>query len=304
VAVGTVCATGVSRILYPAPSKSTASRGGLHASPPPYPCRYGIAIGRGDRSIPIFLSLVGDLVGLSTRSRTPTAITSALLGVDRPVTGKQRAVPRSISPVFGLRYVRPPGPGRPTSVMPRNQRTLKATSVVSRNPALPRRAGAVSAGDRAHMLVTCIGRGSASSSRSRAGGWGVLSHHLHGCPRGGGFLRGRERRRRLPACSARLNRFLSTTSGESNVRCSSVPLNYYRNIDRNWGRLRLSQARRLRSRRAIRRRPNMGRVSSTDHLVANLKRLRSPLEEKKRLRNIRCSRRGQRAQQRLPDPTR
>ena len=175
--------------------------------------------------------LVGDLVGLLDALEVPTAV---IVGHDwgagiawqaaRLRPDRFRAVV-----AFSVPF-RPRGPVRPTSVMPRTadaqfyqlyfQEPGVAEAELERDPRATVR----------NMLYGASGDG-AAAARAAAASSGA-SPNLGMVPKGGGFLRGSGAPATLPAWLSEAD--IDFYAGEFKRSGFRGPLNYYRNIDRNW----------------------------------------------------------------------
>jgi len=175
--------------------------------------------------------LVGDLVGLLDALEVPTAV---IVGHDWGAGIAWQAArlrPDRFRAVVALSVpFRPRGPVRPTSVMPRTadaqfyqlyfQEPGVAEAELERDPRITVR----------NMLYGASGEG-AAAIRAAAASSGA-SPNLGMVPKGGGFLRGAGAPATLPAWLTQADiDFYASEFKRSGFR---GPLNYYRNIDRNW----------------------------------------------------------------------
>ena len=175
--------------------------------------------------------LVGDLVGLLDALEAPTAV---IVGHDWGANIAWQAArlrPDRFRAVVALSVpFRPRGPVRPTSVMPRTadaqfyqlyfQEPGVAEAELERDPRATVRT----------MLYGASGEG-AAAIRAAAASSGA-SPNLGMVPKGGGFLRGSEAPATLPAWLSEAD--VDFYAGEFKRSGFRGPLNYYRNIDRNW----------------------------------------------------------------------
>jgi pimeloyl-ACP methyl ester carboxylesterase len=191
--------------------------------------------GKSDRPEPIdqytIFHLVGDLVGLLDALNSPTAI---IVGHDWGAAIAWQAArlrPDRFRAVACLSVpYRPRSPVLPTSVMPRTadaqfymlyfQEPGVAEAEFERDPRTTVNA----------MLYGVSGEGIAARSAAAASGGAAPNPGM--VPRDGGMLRG-------PGAPATLPAWLSETdiefyAGEFKRNGFRGPLNYYRNIDRNW----------------------------------------------------------------------
>jgi pimeloyl-ACP methyl ester carboxylesterase len=175
--------------------------------------------------------LVGDLVGLLDAREAPTAV---IVGHDWGANIAWQAArlrPDRFRAVVALSVpFRPRGPVRPTSVMPRTadaqfyqlyfQEPGVAEAELERDPGVTVR----------NMLYGASGEG-AAAIRAAAASSGA-SPDLGMVPKGGGFLRGSGAPATLPAWLSEADiDFYAAEFKRSGFR---GPLNYYRNVDRNW----------------------------------------------------------------------
>jgi pimeloyl-ACP methyl ester carboxylesterase len=175
--------------------------------------------------------LVGDLVGLLDALEVPTAV---IVGHDWGAGIAWQAArlrPDRFRAVVALSVpFRPRGPVRPTSVMPRTadaqfyqlyfQEPGVAEAELERDPRATVR----------NMLYGGSGEG-AAAIRAAAASSGA-SPNLGMVPKGGGFLRGSGAPATLPAWLSEAD--IDFYAGEFKRSGFGGPLNYYRNIDRNW----------------------------------------------------------------------
>jgi len=175
--------------------------------------------------------LVGDLVGLLDALEAPTAV---IVGHDWGANIAWQAArlrPDRFRAVVALSVpFRPRGPVRPTSVMPRTadaqfyqlyfQEPGVAEAELERDPRATVR----------NMLYGGSGEG-AAAIRAAAASSGA-SPNLGMVPKGGGFLRGSGAPATLPAWLSEAD--IDFYAGEFKRSGFRGPLNYYRNIDRNW----------------------------------------------------------------------
>jgi epoxide hydrolase A/B len=175
--------------------------------------------------------LVGDLVGLLDALEVPTAV---IVGHDWGAGIAWQAArlrPDRFHAVVALSVpFRPRGPVRPTSVMPRTadaqfyqlyfQEPGVAEAELERDPRITVR----------NMLYGGSGEG-AAAIRAAAASSGA-SPNLGMVPKGGGFLRGAGAPATLPAWLSEAD--IDFYAGEFKRSGFRGPLNYYRNIDRNW----------------------------------------------------------------------
>ena len=175
--------------------------------------------------------LVGDLVGLLDALEAQTAV---IVGHDWGANIAWQAArlrPDRFRAVVALSVpFRPRGPVRPTSVMPRTadaqfyqlyfQEPGVAEAELERDPRATVR----------NMLYGASGDG-AAAARAAAASSGA-SPNLGMVPKGGGFLRGSGAPATLPAWLSEAD--IDFYAGEFKRSGFRGPLNYYRNIDRNW----------------------------------------------------------------------
>jgi len=175
--------------------------------------------------------LVGDLVGLLDALEAPTAV---IVGHDWGANVAWQAArlrPDRFRAVVALSVpFRPRGPVRPTSVMPQTadaqfyqlyfQEPGVAEAELERDPRATVR----------NMLYGGSGEG-AAAIRAAAASSGA-SPNLGMVPKGGGFLRGSGAPATLPAWLSEAD--IDFYAGEFKRSGFRGPLNYYRNIDRNW----------------------------------------------------------------------
>ena len=175
--------------------------------------------------------LVGDLVGLLDALEAPTAV---IVGHDWGANVAWQAArlrPDRFRAVASLSVpLRPRGPVRPTSVMPQTadaqfyqlyfQQPGVAEAELERDPRATVR----------NMLYGGSGEG-AAAIRAAAASSGA-SPNLGMVPKGGGFLRGSGAPATLPAWLSEAD--IDFYAGEFKRSGFRGPLNYYRNIDRNW----------------------------------------------------------------------
>jgi pimeloyl-ACP methyl ester carboxylesterase len=175
--------------------------------------------------------LVGDLVGLLDALEAPTAV---IVGHDWGANIAWQAArlrPDRFRAVAALSVpFRPRGPVRPTSVMPRTadaqfyqlyfQEPGVAEAELERDPRATVRT----------MLYGASGEG-AAAIRAAAASSGTAPN-IGMVPKGGGFLRGSGAPATLPAWLSEAD--IDFYAGEFKRSGFRGPLNYYRNIDRNW----------------------------------------------------------------------
>jgi pimeloyl-ACP methyl ester carboxylesterase len=175
--------------------------------------------------------LVGDLVGLLDALEAPTAV---IVGHDWGANIAWHAArlrPDRFRAVAALSVpFRPRGPVRPTSVMPQTadaqfyqlyfQEPGVAEAELERDPRATVR----------NMLYGASGEG-AAAIRAAAASSGA-SPNPGMVPKGGGFLRGSGAPATLPAWLSEAD--IDFYAGEFKHSGFRGPLNYYRNIDRNW----------------------------------------------------------------------
>jgi pimeloyl-ACP methyl ester carboxylesterase len=176
--------------------------------------------------------LVGDLVGLLDALEIPSAV---IVGHDWGATIAWQAArlrPDRFHAVACLSVpYRPRGPARPTSVMPRTadaqfyqlyfQEPGVAEAELERDPRLT----------VLNMLYGASGDGVAARAAAAASGNASAAAGIGMVPHGSGMLRG--------SGAAPLPAWLSTAdldfyAGEFSRSGFRGPLNYYRNVDRNW----------------------------------------------------------------------
>jgi pimeloyl-ACP methyl ester carboxylesterase len=176
--------------------------------------------------------LVGDLVGLLDALEAKTAV---IVGHDWGATVAWQAVrlrPDRFRAVVNLSVpYRPRGEARPTSVMPRTadaqfyqlyfQEPGVAEAELERDPRATVRA----------MLYGASGEG-AAAMRAAAAASGGVAPNIGMVPKNGGFLRGAAAPATLPAWLSEAD--IDFYAGEFKRSGFRGPLNYYRNIDRNW----------------------------------------------------------------------
>jgi pimeloyl-ACP methyl ester carboxylesterase len=191
--------------------------------------------GKSDRPEPIdqytIFHLVGDLVGLLDALEAPTAV---IVGHDWGATVAWQAArlrPDRFRAVVALSVpYRPRGKVAPTSVMPRTadeqfyqlyfQEPGPAEAELERDPRVT----------VCTMLYGVSGEGAAAIIAAAASSGTTLNPGM--VPRGGGFLRGGHAPATLPVWLSKADvDFYAGEFGRSGFR---GPLNYYRNIDRNW----------------------------------------------------------------------
>ena len=177
--------------------------------------------------------LVGDLVGLLDALEIPTAV---IVGHDWGATIAWQAArlrPDRFRAVACLSVpYRPRGPARPTSVMPRTanaqfyqlyfQEPGVAEAEFERDP----RATVL------NMLYGASGEGIAARAAAAASGDASAAAGIGMVPIGGGMLRGAGAPATLPAWLSEAD--IDFYAGEFKRSGFRGPLNYYRNIDRNW----------------------------------------------------------------------
>jgi pimeloyl-ACP methyl ester carboxylesterase len=174
--------------------------------------------------------LVGDLVGLLDALQAKTAI---IVGHDWGANIAWQAArlrPDRFRAVAALSVpFRPRGPARPTSVMPQTadaqfyqlyfQEPGVAEAEFERDPRNTVRT----------MLYGASGEGAASRAAAASGG---AAPGIGMVPRGGGMLRSAGAPATLPAWLGETD--IDFYAGEFKRSGFRGPLNYYRNIDRNW----------------------------------------------------------------------
>jgi pimeloyl-ACP methyl ester carboxylesterase len=175
--------------------------------------------------------LVGDLVGLLDALEAKTAV---IVGHDWGATIAWQAArlrPDRFRAVAALSVpLRPRGPVRPTSVMPQTadaqfyqlyfQQPGVAEAELERDPRASVR----------NMLYGASGEGAAAIRAAAASGAAVPNIGM--VPRGGGMLRGAGAPATLPAWLSETD--IDFYAGEFKRSGFRGPLNYYRNVDRNW----------------------------------------------------------------------
>jgi pimeloyl-ACP methyl ester carboxylesterase len=175
--------------------------------------------------------LVGDLVGLLDALEAKTAV---IVGHDWGATIAWQAArlrPDRFRAVAALSVpLRPRGPVRPTSVMPQTadaqfyqlyfQQPGVAEAELERDPRASVR----------NMLYGASGEGAAAIRAAAASGAAVPNIGM--VPRGGGMLRGAGAPATLPAWLNETD--IDFYAGEFKRSGFRGPLNYYRNVDRNW----------------------------------------------------------------------
>ena len=176
--------------------------------------------------------LVGDLVGLLDALKTPTAV---IVGHDWGANIAWQAArlrPDRFRAVAALSVpFRPRSPVRPTSVMPRTadaqfyqlyfQEPGVAEAELDRDPRATVR----------YMLYWASGEG-AAAIRVAAATSGGPATNIGMVPRGGGMLQGPGAPATLPAWLSEAD--IDFYGGEFKRNGFRGPLNYYRNVDRNW----------------------------------------------------------------------
>jgi pimeloyl-ACP methyl ester carboxylesterase len=175
--------------------------------------------------------LVGDLIGLLDALEARTAI---IVGHDWGATIAWQAArlrPDRFRAIAALSVpFRPRGPVRPTSVMPQTadaqfyqlyfQEPGVAEAELERDPRATMRT----------MLYGASGEGAVAMRAAAASGGAVRNIGM--VPRGGGMLRGAGAPAMLPAWLSETDiDFYAAEFKRSGFR---GPLNYYRNVDRNW----------------------------------------------------------------------
>jgi pimeloyl-ACP methyl ester carboxylesterase len=177
--------------------------------------------------------LVGDLVGLLDALEAPTAV---VVGHDWGAGVAWQAArlrPDRFPAVASLSVpFRPRGPVRPTSVMPRTadaqfyqlyyQEPGVAEADLERDPRATMR----------NMLYWASGEGAAAIRAAAASGDASAAAGIGMVPRGGGMLRGPGAPATLPAWLSEAD--IDFYAGEFKRSGFRGPLNYYRNVDRNW----------------------------------------------------------------------
>ena len=175
--------------------------------------------------------LIGDLVGLldALKARPPSS--SAMTGA-RPSPGMRRAcgpTASAPSPASASRSGRAARCPRPASC--RAPRTRNSISCISRSPASPRpSSSAIRALTVRTMLYGASGEGAAASRAAAASGGAAPNVGM--VPRGGGMLRAAATPATLPPWLSEAD--MDFYAGEFKRSGFRGPLNYYRNIDRNW----------------------------------------------------------------------
>jgi pimeloyl-ACP methyl ester carboxylesterase len=178
--------------------------------------------------------LVGDLVGLLDALETATAV---IVGHDWGAGIAWQAArlrPDRFRAVACLSVpFRPRGPVRPTSVMPRTadaqfyqlyfQEPGVAEVELERDPRITLR----------NMLYWASGEGAAAIHAAAASGDASAAAGIGMVPHGGGMLRGPGAPATLPAWLSEAD--IDFYAGEFRRSGFRGPLNYYRNVDRNWG---------------------------------------------------------------------
>jgi pimeloyl-ACP methyl ester carboxylesterase len=178
--------------------------------------------------------LVGDLVGLLDALEVPTAV---IVGHDWGASIAWQAArlrPDRFRAVACLSVpFRPRGPVRPTSVMPRTadaqfyqlyfQEPGVAEAELERDPRITVR----------NMLYWASGEGAAAIHAAAASGDASAAAGIGMVPHGGGMLRGPGAPATLPAWLSEAD--IDFYAGEFRRSGFRGPLNYYRNVDRNWG---------------------------------------------------------------------
>jgi pimeloyl-ACP methyl ester carboxylesterase len=177
--------------------------------------------------------LVGDLVGLLDALKTETAV---IVGHDWGATIAWQAArlrPDRFRAVACLSVpYRPRGPVRPTSVMPRTadaqfyqlyfQEPSVAEAEFERDPRIT----------VLNMLYGASGEGIAARAAVAASGDARAAAGIGMVPIGGGMLRGAGAPATLPAWLSDAD--IDFYAGEFKRSGFRGPLNYYRNVDRNW----------------------------------------------------------------------
>ncbi|XIA66122.1 alpha/beta fold hydrolase [Bradyrhizobium sp. TZ2] len=175
--------------------------------------------------------LVGDLVGLLDALEAPAAV---IVGHDWGANVAWQAArlrPDRFRAVAALSVpFRPRSPARPTSLMPQTadaqfyqlyfQEPGVAEAELERDPRATVR----------NMLYGASGEGIAAIGAAAAGSGTTASIGM--VPRGGGFLRGAGAPATLPTWLSESD--LDFYAGEFKRSGFRGPLNYYRNVDRNW----------------------------------------------------------------------
>jgi pimeloyl-ACP methyl ester carboxylesterase len=174
--------------------------------------------------------LVGDLVGLLDALEARAAV---IVGHDWGANVAWQAArlrPDRFRAVAGLSVpFRPRSPARPTSLMPQTadaqfyqlyfQEPGVAEAELERDPRATVR----------NMLYGASGEGVAAIGAAAGSG---IAANIGMVPRGGGFLRGAGAPATLPAWLSESD--LDFYAGEFKRSGFRGPLNYYRNVDRNW----------------------------------------------------------------------
>jgi pimeloyl-ACP methyl ester carboxylesterase len=177
--------------------------------------------------------LVGDLVGLLDALEIPSAV---IVGHDWGATIAWQAArlrPDRFRAVACLSVpYRPRGPARPTSVMPRTaeaqfyqlyfQEPGVAEAEFERDPRLT----------VLNMLYGASGEGIAARAAAAASGNASAAAGIGMVPHGGGMLRSSGAPVPLPAWLSKAD--IDFYAGEFSRSGFRGPLNYYRNVDRNW----------------------------------------------------------------------
>jgi pimeloyl-ACP methyl ester carboxylesterase len=177
--------------------------------------------------------LIGDLVGLLDALQIPTAV---IVGHDWGATIAWQAArlrPDRFRAVVCLSIpYRPRGPVRPTSVMPRTaeaqfyQLYFQEPGVAEAEFERDSRATVLS------MLYGASGEGIAARAAAPASGGTSAAAGIGMVPIGGGMLRGAGAPATLPAWLSKAD--IDFYAGEFKRSGFRGPLNYYRNVDRNW----------------------------------------------------------------------
>jgi pimeloyl-ACP methyl ester carboxylesterase len=177
--------------------------------------------------------LIGDLVGLLDAIEAPTAV---IVGHDWGAGVAWQAArlrPDRFRAVACLSVpFRPRGPVRPTTVMPRTadaqfyqlyfQEPGVAEAEFEREPRMTVR----------NMLYWASGEGAAAVHAAAASGDASAAAGIGMVPHGGGMLRGPGAPATLPAWLSEAD--IDFYAGEFRRSGFRGPLNYYRNVDRNW----------------------------------------------------------------------
>jgi pimeloyl-ACP methyl ester carboxylesterase len=175
--------------------------------------------------------LVGDLVGLLDALQSPTAV---IVGHDWGANIAWQAARLRPDRFRGLAALsvpfRPRSPARPTSVMPRTadaqfyqlyfQEPGVAEAEFERDPRMT----------VGNMLYGGSGEGAAAIRAAAASGG--AARNIGMVPHGSGMLRGSEAPAPLPTWLSQAD--LDFYAGEFKRSGFRGPLNYYRNVDRNW----------------------------------------------------------------------